>query len=155
VFKQVMQELYRIASPTGVIEIHVPHHKHDNYWSDPTHVRAMTPLTFQMLSKRQCDDWIKRGVGNTMLAHLMAVDFEILEMVQVFDPVWYKRSSRAGSFWASGLAFLSPSSCQASRQHLQALAGRSRSRCIRDDLLGFLVHGSNALGLYVVYRLLF
>jgi len=64
-------------------------------------------------------------------------------------------SSRAGSFWASGLAFLSPSSSQAPRQHLQALAGRSRSRCIRDDLLGFLVHGSNALGRYVVYRLLF
>jgi len=43
------------------------------------------------MSKKQCDDWISRGVGNTMLAHLMRVDFEVVEMVQVFDPAWYKR----------------------------------------------------------------
>jgi hypothetical protein len=91
VFEQVMREIYRVAAAGAIVEIHVPHHKHDNFWSDPTHVRAFTPLTFQMMSKKQCDDWISRGVGNTMLAHLMRVDFEVVEMVQVFDPAWYKR----------------------------------------------------------------
>jgi hypothetical protein len=91
VFEQVMREIYRVAAAGAMVEIHVPHHKHDNFWSDPTHVRAFTPLTFQMMSRKQCDDWIARGVGNTMLAHLMRVDFEVVEMVQVFDPAWYKR----------------------------------------------------------------
>jgi hypothetical protein len=91
VFQGVMREIHRIAAPGGLIEIHVPHHRHDNFWSDPTHVRAFTPLTFQMMSKKHCDDWIARGVGNTMLAQLMDVDFEVEQIVQVYDPAWYRR----------------------------------------------------------------
>ena len=59
-FKKVMAELYRITAPNEIIEIHVPHYRHDTWWSDPTHVRAFTPLTVQMMSKRKNDVWISQ-----------------------------------------------------------------------------------------------
>ena len=74
-FARVMRELYRVAAPQALIEIHVPHYRHDTWWSDPTHVRAFTPLTFRMMSRKQCDEWIARRANYTMLAHLMGVDF--------------------------------------------------------------------------------
>jgi SAM-dependent methyltransferase len=87
-FKRVMQELYRIAAPGGRIEIHVPHVRHDTFWSDPTHVRSFTPLTFQMMSKKKNLDWVARRANYTMLALLMEVDFEVEETVQVYAPEW-------------------------------------------------------------------
>lgn len=60
----------------------------------PPHVRAFTPLTFRMMSRRQCDEWIARRANYTMLAHLMEVDFELEEALQVYDPVWWQRVQR-------------------------------------------------------------
>ena len=86
-FAGIMRELYRVIAPGGTIEIHVPHYRHDTWWSVPTHVRAFTPLTFHMMSKRQNDEWIAKEANYTMLAYLMRVDFEVIEAVQVYDPV--------------------------------------------------------------------
>lgn len=90
-FSKVMQELYRVAAPGGILEIQVPHFKHDTWWSDPTHVRAFTPLTFRMMSRKQNDQWIASGANYTMLAHLMQVDFEIEQASQVYDPAWWAK----------------------------------------------------------------
>jgi SAM-dependent methyltransferase len=94
VFRSVIQELYRVCAPGARLDIHVPHHKHDNFWSDPTHVRAFTPLTFKSMSQKVCADWVARNVGNTMLAYLLDVDFEVESMVQHYDPVWWQRVER-------------------------------------------------------------
>jgi len=85
VFAQIMRNLHRILSPGGILEIHVPHYRHETYWSDPTHVRAFTPLTFRMMSKRQNDEWIAARANYTMLAYVMGVDFEVRQAVQVYD----------------------------------------------------------------------
>lgn len=90
-FACVMREIYRVASPEAIIEIQVPHFRHDTWWSDPTHVRAFTPLTFRMMSKRQNDEWIAKRANYTMLAHVMRVDFEIAEAIMVYDPSWWKK----------------------------------------------------------------
>jgi predicted SAM-dependent methyltransferase len=87
-FARIMRNLYRILSPGGILEIHVPYYRHDTYWSDPTHVRAFTPLTFRMMSKKQNDEWIAARANYTMLAHLMRVDFELVHGVQVYDPAY-------------------------------------------------------------------
>jgi SAM-dependent methyltransferase len=87
-FARVMGELFRILAPGGLLEIHVPHVRHDTFWSDPTHVRAFTPLTFRMMSKRQNREWIAARANYTMLALIMDVDFEIESIVQTYDPVW-------------------------------------------------------------------
>jgi predicted SAM-dependent methyltransferase len=91
VFAAVMRELHRVAAPGGLVEVHVPHVRHDSFWSDPTHVRAFTPLTFQMMSKRQNRAWIEARANYTMLALVMDVDFEVESAVQVYDPVWVAR----------------------------------------------------------------
>jgi predicted SAM-dependent methyltransferase len=90
-FASVMRELYRVVAPGGIIEIHVPHFRHDTWWSDPTHVRAFTPLTFRMMSKKQNDEWIAKRANYTMLAHVMQVDFEIAEALQVYEPMWWQK----------------------------------------------------------------
>lgn len=90
-FAAVMRELHRITEPGGILEIHVPHVRHDTFWSDPTHVRAFTPLTFQMMSKRQNREWIERRANYTMLAFVMDVDFEIESMIQSYDSRWWQK----------------------------------------------------------------
>lgn len=94
-FKAVMRELYRVTEHGGIIEIQVPHFRHDTYWSDPTHVRAFTPLTFRMMSKAQNDVWIAAKANYSMIAYAMEVDFELAEAVQVYDPAWLAKE-RAG-----------------------------------------------------------
>lgn len=93
-FKRVMQELYRVTAPNGVIEIHVPHFRHDTFWSDPTHVRASTPLTFEMMSKRRNLEWVERRANYTMLALAMNVDFELEKAVVQYAPEWSQRLDR-------------------------------------------------------------
>lgn len=102
VFAAVMRELYRVTAPGGIVEIHVPHVRHDTFWSDPTHVRAFTPLTFQMLSKRQNRIWMEARANYTMLAVLMDVDFEVEQVVQTYDPVWMSKIER-GEITREGL----------------------------------------------------
>ena len=87
-FRSIMKELYRITKNGGIIEIHVPHFRHDTFWSDPTHVRAFTPLTFQMMSRAQNDEWIRRKANYSMIAYDMEIDLEIVNGMQVYDNYW-------------------------------------------------------------------
>lgn len=88
VFAAVMRELYRITAPQGLLEIHVPHVRNDTFWSDPTHVRAFTPLTFVMMSKRQNRAWVEARANYTMLALRMDVDFEVESILQHYTAPW-------------------------------------------------------------------
>ena len=90
-FKAIMQELYRITTNQGTIEIHIPHFRHDSFWSDPTHVRAFTLSTFQMMSKALNDEWIKRRANVSMIAYDMNVNFEAVKAIQVYDDHWAQK----------------------------------------------------------------
>ena len=90
-FCRIMRELYRVAAPGGRIDIAVPHYRHESWWADPTHVRAFTPMTFRMLSRRQNDAWIASRANFTMLAYVMDVDFEVEEASFVYDSRWWAR----------------------------------------------------------------
>ena len=87
-FAAVMRKLYQVLTPDGLLEIHVPHLRHESFWSDPTHVRAFTPMTFQMMSKRQNEIWMEQGANYTMLAVIMGVEFKVEEIVQIYMPKW-------------------------------------------------------------------
>ena len=90
-FKAIMQELYRVTKNNGLVEIHVPHFRHDTFWGDPTHVRAFTLMTFKAMSKAVNDDLIARRVNASMTAYDMRVNFEIENAVQIYDPKWYQK----------------------------------------------------------------
>ncbi len=102
VFAAVLREIYRVTAPGGRVEIHVPHVRHDTFWSDPTHVRAFTPLTFQMMSKAQNLTWMEARANYTMLAVLMDVDFEVESAIQVYDSTWVAKRDR-GEITQEGL----------------------------------------------------
>ncbi len=85
VFLGIIQELYRVCRPDANIHIVVPHPRHDVFISDPTHVRAITPDTLALFSRRLNLQWQAAGLPNTPLALLHGVNFEIEESTDVLD----------------------------------------------------------------------
>jgi len=77
VFLGMMKELYRVCRNGAQIEINVPHPRHDNFITDPTHVRIITPETLRMFDREANDEWKRIGASNTPLAHYLDVDFKI------------------------------------------------------------------------------
>ena len=79
-FKKIIQQIYRVCRHEATVEILVPHYRHSNFFSDPTHVRVITETTFHLLSKKKNDDWIEKKANYSMLAYDMKVDFEIIKI---------------------------------------------------------------------------
>jgi len=88
IFINIIKELYRICEHDAKIEIIVPHPRHDDFIDDPTHVRAVTPSSLSLYSKTKNKEWIKNGCSNSPLGIYLDVDFEIIKVNQIIDPVW-------------------------------------------------------------------
>lgn len=91
VYLNIIKELYRVCKNEALIKIIVPHPRHDDFISDPTHVRAITPLGLSLFSKKDNVRWQELGVSNTPFALYIEVDFEIIAIRNVLDPVWEKK----------------------------------------------------------------
>jgi len=87
-FIAMMKELYRICAPGARIQIDVPHHRHDNFYGDPTHVRVITPDLLNLFSKRRCREYAARGCANTPLALYHDVDFEVVSVEATLEEPW-------------------------------------------------------------------
>ena len=84
-FLGVMQELYRVCRDGALVKVVVPHPRSDLFLSDPTHVRAITPMMLEMFSRRANREWQQMGGANTPLALQYGVDFEIASSIMVLD----------------------------------------------------------------------
>jgi SAM-dependent methyltransferase len=80
VFIGIMQELYRVCRGGALIHIAVPHPRHNFFLDDPTHVRAITPATLSLFSRRNCEQWKLLGGANSPLALYAGVDFELRDV---------------------------------------------------------------------------
>jgi hypothetical protein len=87
-FLGIMKELYRVCASGARIEIRVPHPRHDDFLSDPTHVRAVTPRILSLFSKAKNREWIEKGEPNSPLALYLDVDFEASEVLHVLEEPW-------------------------------------------------------------------
>jgi len=76
-FIRIMQELYRVCRKGATVRIAVPHPRHDNFFDDPTHVRAITPMTLELFSRENCEKWKAAGASNSPLALYAGVDFAL------------------------------------------------------------------------------
>ena len=85
VFIGVMQEIYRICRAGATIHIAVPHPRHDNILNDPTHVRAVTPMTMALFSRENCLRWEADGAANSPLALYADVDFRLVDWKAIVD----------------------------------------------------------------------
>jgi len=90
-YLKIIQELYRVSAPNAVIKISVPHPRHDDFLTDPTHVRAITADQFFMFSKIQNNKWREEGVANTLLAEILDVDFEVTDVQSFLSEIWLKK----------------------------------------------------------------
>jgi hypothetical protein len=91
VYLNIWQELYRICKPRAKLIIEVPHHRHDNFYDDPTHVRAVTPLGVRMFSQRLNREWNQRGYACSSLGLNLGVNFELRDISYQPSSVWFQR----------------------------------------------------------------
>ena len=79
VFLAMIKELYRVCKSGAIIQVNVPHPRHDDFIGDPTHVRMITPALFELFSKKKNLQWKEQGYSNSQFAIYMNVDFDILD----------------------------------------------------------------------------
>jgi len=89
-FLYFMKELYRVCAHGALVQIAVPHPRHDHFLGDPTHVRPITPEVLSLFSKANCKRWAERGSANTPLATYLGVDFEIKSKSVTLEPRYYE-----------------------------------------------------------------
>lgn len=73
-----LKEIYRICKHDAIVDIRVPHHRHDSYAADPTHRRSITPMGLKLFSKKFNDYCKTEGFASSRLGYYFGVDFEIL-----------------------------------------------------------------------------
>ncbi len=91
VYLKIMQEIYRVCRPEATVRIVVPDFRHDFFWDDPTHVRAVTPLGLQLFSKRANREWVAKGAANSPLGLYLDVDFELANVQYKPSTHWFRR----------------------------------------------------------------
>ena len=90
VYLGVIQEMYRVCRDGATIRIAVPHHRHDHFHDDPTHVRAVTPLGLSLFSQKLNRRWVAQGLANSPLGLQLGVDFDLIETRYRPGEIWYK-----------------------------------------------------------------
>ena len=85
VFIQILKEFYRICKNQDLINIAVPHPRHEAFISDPTHVRPITVLGLSLFDKDLNKKWEKNGAANSPLALIHKVNFKIEDISYDID----------------------------------------------------------------------
>tara|TARA_Y100001968_G_scaffold191281_1_gene175271 strand:- start:131 stop:691 length:561 start_codon:yes stop_codon:yes gene_type:complete len=86
----IFKEMYRICKHGAKIFISVPHFRHQFFFDDPTHVRAVTPLGLELFSKKANKKWIKNGASNSPLGLYLDVDFELKQTGLKPSSDWFR-----------------------------------------------------------------
>ena len=89
-FNTIMRELYRICKNKASISITVPHPRHDDFLTDPTHVRPITNLLLKLYDKKLNQQWQKEKVANSPLALIHKVNFKVKKVRYDLEEKYYK-----------------------------------------------------------------
>ncbi|MGO9922521.1 MAG: class I SAM-dependent methyltransferase [Isosphaeraceae bacterium] len=90
VYLAIFQEMYRVCQAGARIRIVVPHFRHDFFFSDPTHVRAVTPEGLSLFSKKANRHWIATRMANTPLGVHLDVDLELVSVKLKPSEHWFR-----------------------------------------------------------------
>ena len=77
-FIPLMQEFYRVCKHGALIDIVAPHHNHEVYYGDPTHVRPITVNGMYLFSKKHCLTHKAQHDSSSGIAFKYNVDFEVI-----------------------------------------------------------------------------
>jgi len=94
IYLDVIRELYRNCRPGALVQIMVPHPRHDSFLNDPTHVRPITPQGLELFSKARNREWASKGMANSPLGLYLDVDFELMSVNMALDEPWLTRFNR-------------------------------------------------------------
>jgi len=87
-YLKIIQEMYRVCCHDALIHIAVPHPRHDDFLTDPTHVRAITPESLLLFNKEVNHQYIEQKSSNSLLAIYLDVDFVPTSVKFIRDPEW-------------------------------------------------------------------
>jgi ubiquinone/menaquinone biosynthesis C-methylase UbiE len=73
-----LQELYRVCCHGAIVHVHVPHHRHDDFFADPTHRRPITVDGLKLFGLKYNRMSREQGVHASRLAEYYRVDFEVV-----------------------------------------------------------------------------
>lgn len=90
-FFSLMKELYRVCEHDAIIEIKVPHHRSEIFFSDPTHVRPITVDGMMLFSKSYNEEHIRLYNSSSGFGIKCDVDFEIVQYNFNPYPKWETR----------------------------------------------------------------
>jgi hypothetical protein len=80
VYLDIWKEIYRVCQDGATIRIAVPHHRHEFFYNDPTHVRAVTAEGMNLFSQRLNRKGAAKGLSNTPLGLYLGIDFEPVDV---------------------------------------------------------------------------
>ena len=84
-FINIIKELYRICSNNALIIINVSYPRHEDFLSDPKHVRPITVLGLSLFDQKLNRDWQKIGAANSPLGLIHDVNFNIEKYEYILD----------------------------------------------------------------------
>lgn len=76
-FIPLMQEIYRVCKHGAILDIVVPHHFHDNFYSDPTHKRPITVGGMYMFCQKTNKEHIEAYGSSSGMGLKYNVNFEM------------------------------------------------------------------------------
>ena len=74
-----LQEIYRVCKHGAIVDIRVPHPRHDSFLADPTHRRPVTIVGMQLFSKKFNKHCREQGYASSRLGEYFGVDFEVID----------------------------------------------------------------------------
>lgn len=90
-FFHCLKELYRVCKHDAIIDIRVPHPKHDTFLIDPTHKRPIYPHTLDMFSKLRNNRDLENNGCETPLGFINNINLIVTEHTFVLDEYWQSK----------------------------------------------------------------
>jgi len=89
-FIPLMIEIYRVCKPGAIVDVIVPHHHHEVYFGDPTHVRPITVTMMSLFDKNlmEANPSADGEPSDSSLAHRYNVNFETIWYDFDYDPFY-------------------------------------------------------------------
>lgn len=87
-FFHCVKELYRVCKHGAVIDVRVPHPRHDTFLIDPSHKRPIYPHTLDMFSKTRNKRDIDAGGCETPIGFIYDVDMYVTNQMPILDDYW-------------------------------------------------------------------
>ena len=93
-FIPLMQEIYRVSKHDAILDILVPHHFHDNYYSDPTHCRPITVGGMYMFCQKTNKEHIEMYGSNSGIGLKYNINFEMVWFDFEYDQFYIEMVDR-------------------------------------------------------------